>query len=87
MRFQLDEHVPHAVACGLIREEIVAYTLTEAGTRGMANPDLLEWRNVNERILITHDRHFLELHHAGAPHAGIADCRAGTRSIGQIVAA
>ena len=53
----------------------------------MANPDLLEWRNVNERILITHDRHFLELHHAGAPHAGIADCRAGTRSIGQIVAA
>lgn len=85
MQFQLDEHVSHAVAHGLSREQIVAYTSTEAGMRGMADPDVLAWCNANARILVTHDRHFLEFHHDGAPHAGIAFCRAGTRSIGEMI--
>ncbi len=85
MDFQLDEHVSHAVAQALNRERLSAFTPTEAGTRGMTDPDLLAWCHVNGRVLVTHDRHFLKLHRNGAPHAGIAFCRTGTRSIGEIV--
>ena len=34
---------------------------------------------------MTHDQDFLRLHQQGVPHAGIAFCEQGTRSVGQIV--
>jgi hypothetical protein len=36
--------------------------------------------------MVTQDRDFLRLHRQEHPHAGIAFCEQGTRSIGQIVA-
>ena len=37
-------------------------------------------------MIFTQDEDFLRLHHAQQPHAGIAYCKQGSRSIGQIVA-
>ena len=85
MEFQLDEHVAHAAAQALNRDQVPAFTPTDAGTRGMADPDLLAWCQVNGRVLVTHERHFVRLHRDSNPHAGIAYCRAGTRSIGEMV--
>ena len=36
--------------------------------------------------MVTQDDDFLSLHHEQQPHAGIAHCKQGSRSIGQIVA-
>lgn len=36
-------------------------------------------------MLVTHDADFLRLHAEGHPHASIAYCLQGTRTIGQIV--
>jgi hypothetical protein len=37
--------------------------------------------------MVTQDDDFLRLHASGFPHAGIAYCRQGTRTIGQMLRA
>jgi hypothetical protein len=37
--------------------------------------------------MVTHDDDYLRLHAAGTPHAGIAFCKQGARSIGEMLQA
>jgi predicted nuclease of predicted toxin-antitoxin system len=86
IRFQFDEHVPHAVAEALRRRGIDVVTAGEAGLRGTPDAELLAHSHAAGRVLVTHDSDFLRLHREQHQHAGIAYCEQGARSIGQLVA-
>jgi len=86
IRFQLDEHVPHAVAEALRRRGIDVSTTDQAGLLGAPDPELLSRARAERRVLVTHDSDFLRLHRQQCQHAGIAYCRQGTRTIGDLVA-
>lgn len=60
-------------------------TAGEAGLLGAADEEYLTRSGAEGRVVITCDRDFLRLHHQ-QPHAGIAYCEQGTRTVGQIVA-
>jgi len=85
IRFHLDEHVPHAVAKALRRHGIDVTTTSEAGLRQADDLAHLEFANREGRILITHDADFLRHHAQGVNHAGIAYCKKGSRTVGQII--
>jgi predicted nuclease of predicted toxin-antitoxin system len=84
--FQFDEHVPTAVAEALRRRGIDAVTTAEAGLLGASDVEQLRQAAANGRVLVTHDPDYLRLHQRGFSHAGIAYCRQGARSVGQLVA-
>jgi predicted nuclease of predicted toxin-antitoxin system len=86
IRFQLDEHVPRAVAEALRRRGIAVVTAAQAGLLGARDVEQLEQAAANGRVYVTHDADFLRLHQQGFPHAGVAYCRQGARSVGQLVA-
>ena len=85
IRFQFDEHIPHAVAQALRRRGIDVLTTVEAGLLGVTDEEQLARAHAEGRVLVTYDSDFLRLHQA-QPHAGIVYCQQGTRSIGQLVA-
>ncbi len=86
IRYQLDEHVAHAVAQALRRRGIDVLTAGEAGLRGTPDVEVLSQAGAAGRVLVTHDSDFLGLHQQQQVHAGIAYCAQGTRTIGQVVA-
>lgn len=59
-------------------------TATEAGLRGEPDCTPLTHTYRDGRVLVTYDNDFLGLH-AAQPHAGIAYCAQGARTVGQIV--
>ncbi|MBI3979181.1 MAG: DUF5615 family PIN-like protein [Chloroflexi bacterium] len=85
VRFQLDEHVPHAVAEALRRRGIDVLTAAEAGRLGAPDPELRAHASAAGRVLVTHDADFLRQHQQHQ-HAGIAYCQQGARTIGELVA-
>jgi predicted nuclease of predicted toxin-antitoxin system len=87
IRFHLDEHVPHAVAHGLRRLGIDVTTSTDAQLLGSSDADQIAYGLSQLRVIFTEDDDFLSLAASGAPHAGLAYCHQGTRSIGHIVRA
>ncbi len=86
VRFQLDEHVARAVAQALRRRGIEVVTAVEAGLVGAPDAEHLSRAHAEGRVFVTHDRDFLRLHQHGQQHSGIAYCRQGRRTVGQIVA-
>ena len=87
IRFQLDEHVPDAVAHALRSRGIDVVTASEAGSLGSSDARVLGVASAAERVLVTNDSDFLRLHGQQHRHACIAYCQQGERSIGQLVAA
>src|SRR5207249_4927943 len=85
--FHLDEHVPHAVADGLLRLGIDVTTSTHAGLLGAADADHIAYGLAQGRVIFTEDDDFLALAAAGVEHSGLAYCKQNTRSIGQIIRA
>jgi predicted nuclease of predicted toxin-antitoxin system len=85
VRFQLDEHVSHAVARGLRRFGIDVLTMTEAGLLGTPDVQLLAWARAEGRVVVTHDPDFLLFHQQQIGHAGIVFCAEGSRTIGQMI--
>jgi predicted nuclease of predicted toxin-antitoxin system len=83
--FHLDEHIPRAVADALRRRGIEVLTTGEAGMLGMSDAEHLAHALSGGRVFVTQDSDFLRLHEQQYPHAGIAYCAQGTRTIGQIV--
>ena len=87
VRFQLDEHIPNAVADALRHRGIDLLTLAEAGRLGITDRELLAYSLAAGRVLVTQDGHFVGLHRDQHPHAGIAYSKRGSRTIGELVAA
>jgi hypothetical protein len=58
VRFQLDEHLPHAIARSVRRLGIGVSTAEEAGTVGMSDGGLLAYCLAEGRVLVTNDNDF-----------------------------
>jgi len=85
IRFHLDENVSSSIAAGLRRRGIDVTTAFEAGLSGVDDPAQLAFAISTGRIFVTHDADYLRLPSEGVVHAGIAYCRQGTLSIGEII--
>ncbi len=53
--------------------------------QGASDEDQLSFAREEGRVIVTNDRHFLKLHAAGVPHAGIAYCEQQKRSVGDLI--
>lgn len=85
IRFHLDEHIDASIARGLRRYGIDVTTTVEAGLRTQSDEAQLEFIRKEERVIVTHDDDFLSLSSRTSDHPGIAYCKPGTRSIGEII--
>ena len=85
IRFHLDEHIPSALANAIKRRGIDVTTSTEAGLLGLEDERHFEFALQTGRVIVTQDADFLRLHAEGRPHAGIAFCKRGSRSTGQML--
>lgn len=85
LRFHLDEHVPPIVAVALRRRGIDVTTSVDVGLRTADDRTQLTYAAQSMRVIVTHDADFLRLHAQGVRHAGIAYCRMGSRTIGQLI--
>ncbi|HKP13851.1 MAG TPA: DUF5615 family PIN-like protein [Blastocatellia bacterium] len=85
VRFHLDEHITSAIALALRQRGIEVTTAAEAGLLAAKDEDHLEHARRSRRVIVTHDDDFLNLHARGRPHAGIAYCRLGARTVGEMV--
>ncbi|MFZ1756609.1 MAG: DUF5615 family PIN-like protein [Caldilineaceae bacterium] len=85
IRFHLDEHIDLDVARALRRQGIDITTTSDAGLR--TKSDAEEWAHIqrNNRVIVTHDADFLRLSAANPAHPGIAYCRMGSRSLGEMI--
>jgi hypothetical protein len=86
IRFQLDEHVPHAIARGLARRGIDVATADSSGMVGLPDDRLLARCLAAGRVLVTYDDDFLRLDSEGQEHAGIVYCAQDAFSVGEIIA-
>lgn len=87
VKFHLDEHVASAVASGLQRRGFEVTTTAQVDLMGASDEEQLSFAMSEGRVLVTHDSDFVELHHQGMHHAGIAFCRQRSRSAGDILRA
>lgn len=85
IRFHLDEQVRSVIARELRRRGIDVTTTTEVGLRTQSDEAQLDFICQQQRILFTQDDDFLRIASFTNNHPGIAYCKQGTRSIGQIV--
>jgi predicted nuclease of predicted toxin-antitoxin system len=85
LRFQLDEHMDHAIARGLRRRGIDVITTSEAGLLGSSDTTQLAHAHSTGRIMVTQDRDYIDLHYASVPHSGIVFCGQSTRSVGDVI--
>jgi|SRR5579864_237087 len=85
IRYPLDESVANAVAQGLRHRGIDVTTARDAGLVGATDEEHVTFALSQNRVSESHDSDFLRLDHAGVPHAGIAYCAPGHRTVGQIV--
>jgi predicted nuclease of predicted toxin-antitoxin system len=87
IRFHLDENVANSIATGLHRRGIDVTLGREGGLAGAEDAQQLAFAASARRVLVTHDSDFLRLDNEGIGHAGIAYCRQGALSIGEIIRA
>jgi predicted nuclease of predicted toxin-antitoxin system len=85
IRYHLDEDVDHAVAAGLRNRGIDVTTSTDAALVGASDLEQIAYALREGRVLVTHDADHLQHASSGAEHSGIAFCRQGSRSIGEII--
>jgi predicted nuclease of predicted toxin-antitoxin system len=85
IRFHLDENVDPAIALGLRRYGINVTTTNEVGLRTQSDEAQLGFIQATQRILFTQDADFLIMASRRLDHPGIAYCKKGTRSIGEIL--
>jgi len=85
IRFHLDESVPVAVAVALRQRGINVTTPEEAGLKGSADREHLEFCRNDRRVLVVQDSDFLAFHQAAEHHCGLVFSHQQSRSIGDIV--
>jgi hypothetical protein len=85
-RLYANENFPLPVVENLRQLGHDVLTVQETGTAGQAWPDeaVLSFALSQDRVLLIHNRrHFLRLHAAGTPHAGIVACTVDANFSGQ----
>jgi predicted nuclease of predicted toxin-antitoxin system len=87
IRFHLDENVKSAVARELRRRGIDVTTTIEAGLLAQSDESQLAFICEEKRVIMTHDDDFLAIASRFSEHPGIAYCKQGSRSMGQIIEA
>jgi predicted nuclease of predicted toxin-antitoxin system len=80
----LDESVNVAVAEGLKRREIIAFTAKDLGKLGMTDEEQLETAIRNKAVIFTHDADFLRIA-ANKNHFGIVYVRQRKLPIGECI--
>jgi len=85
VRFHLDEHVTPAIAFALRIRGMDVTTASEANLLGATDEAHLAFAYGSGRVMVTHDDDYLRLHARGNAHAGVAYCRQGARSIGEML--
>lgn len=85
IRFHLDENVAPAIALGLRRYGIDVTTTNEVELRGQTDEAQLKFMQQTQRVIFTQDADFLVIASVNNNHPGIAYCKKGTRSIGEII--
>jgi predicted nuclease of predicted toxin-antitoxin system len=85
IRFHLDENCPRAVALGLRRRGIDVTTTPDAGLLEASDEDQDAFALAQGRVIFTQDEDFLAMHASEPWHTGLAYCKKGTRSIGEII--
>ena len=85
IRFYFDQHVPAVVAAGLRHRGVDVLTAQEAVRCGLSDADQLEFATAEERVVVTFDTDYLELHRSGAEHAGIVWSPATKHAIGPFI--
>ncbi len=85
IRFHLDEQVKSTIARELGRHGIDVTTTVEVGLRTQSDEAQLAFIRSEQRVIFTQDEDFLIIASRTSEHPGIAYCKQGTRSIGQII--
>ena len=71
LSFHLDENISHVVA-GRLRDNGFDVTTTEkAGLRSTSDRTQMDYALRQQRVIVTRDRDFVQLHHDQYPHSGI----------------
>lgn len=85
IRFHLDESADGRLAAALRRRGIDVTTPGDAGLLGASDEAQLAFGLAQNRVVITQDANFFELHNAGSQHAGIAYYIPGRRTLGELL--
>jgi predicted nuclease of predicted toxin-antitoxin system len=85
LRFHLDENVDQALAQALSRRGLDVTLPSSVGLSGASDEEQIAFALRERRVIVTHDADFLRLAFQGVPHAGIAFCHFGTRTIGEML--
>jgi predicted nuclease of predicted toxin-antitoxin system len=85
IQFHLDENVDRAIALGLRRYGIDVTTTAEVGLLTRSDEMQLKFIRETQRVIFTQDADFLIIASQTNDHPGIAYCKQGTRTMGQII--
>lgn len=85
IRFHLDENVDPDIALAVRSQGIDITTTFDLNMAGKSDDEQLAFVCQEKRVLITHDTDFLKIASQSSDHYGIAFCKKGGRSIGDII--
>jgi len=85
IRYHLDEHVHPGIAAGLRSRGIDVTTTTDAGLISSGDDKQIAFAQRKHRVLVTHDRDFLQYHSASVEHSGIAYSHQDKYSVGELL--
>lgn len=85
IRFHLNEHCDPDIAAGLRPHGVDVTTTREANLAGASDEEQIAYALAAGRVIFTSDSDYLRINALGRAHAGIAYCRHGTRSLGEII--
>ncbi|MFT3879013.1 MAG: DUF5615 family PIN-like protein [Gemmatales bacterium] len=71
LKFHLDENMGHAIAKSLTRRGMDVTTTSATGLIQANDPRQLLYCSQNQRVLLTCDFDFVQLHNRGISHSGI----------------
>lgn len=89
LRIYTDENVDVAVAEGLRRRGIDAWSARDVGNLGLSDEEQLEYTRKERAVVFTHDADFLRLVHQewqeGREHWGVIYARVGPLTVGECI--
>lgn len=85
VRFHLDENVDPDIAIALRRQGIDVTTTDDVQLRTRGDSAHWEYAQRESRVIVTHDADFLRRARRAEFHPGVAYCRSGRRTQGEII--